>query len=293
MKLQLFNLVLLFTLHNQTSSAQAEDFYLKKNELIQESNHINFFIISKREKGKIDPATSYNVLRAKFRSILNNKHFKTIVAVNARQMSVKVKNMLLKNKAKIGTIWFDSHGKYKKGYSLFTVGSDEVSVKTLADSSLRNIFGELAGFADEETKIVIGACYGGATYERMSVDYKNTTRMNGDSLMITLGSIFQNGIIYGSESWVMTKPGIFSKKASTGGYPARKLFLDLCYEPAWRKVGQWNQFKVREDKFEKINTVSLDASGNLVIRGTPYLIEKKKTDEIVVMLSKLEPNLYK
>jgi hypothetical protein len=116
---------------------------------------------------------------------------------------------------------------YKKGYSLFFIGTDEVSYKTLADSSVAAAFSPLAGYTTRQSKFVIGSCYGGATYTRSSIDYKDTTRMNGDSLMISLGRIIQNGQVFGSESWVMSKPGLFWRRPATGGNPGRKLFLDI------------------------------------------------------------------
>lgn len=293
MKLLLFNLAIISILYSQSVCSQTNDSQTVKTELRNSNNRINFFIISKRKHGKIDLATRYNVLRSKIRGLLSKRKLVSIVAADASQMSEKVQTWLRKTNSNIGTIWFDSHGMYKKGYSLFTIGKDEISYKTLADKSMSQPFEQLSQYTDGATKIVIGSCYGGATYRRASIDYKDTTRMNGDSLMIALGNIIKKGIVYGSESWVMTKPGLFSRKASTGGFPGRKLFLDVCYEPAWKNVGHWNQYKISDTLFQSINTVSLDASGNLVIRGAPYSIEKNKKEEIDSMLAKLEPNLYR
>ena len=35
--------------------------------------------------------------------------------------------------------------------------------------------------------------------------------MNGDSLMIGLANILPGATIFGTEGWVMTKPGVFDK----------------------------------------------------------------------------------
>jgi hypothetical protein len=262
-------------------------------EPIKKQKKLNFFIISKRKKGKLDLATRFNVLRSKIKSTMRPEKFVAIVAENAEVMSAKVRYRLEKYNATMGTIWFDSHGIYKKGHSLFQVGSTEVSFKTLKDSSVTKPFGELSAFATEETKLVIGSCYGGATYERSSIDYRDTTRMNGDSLMIGLGKIIKHGVVYGSESWVMTKPGLFKRKAAVGGAPGRKLFRDLCYEPVWRKVGVWNQYNVSNSAFQSVNPVALDPDGNLVIRGESFIVEKKFKKELDKKLSKLEADLYK
>lgn len=256
-------------------------------------DHLNFFIISKRKKGKLDLATRFNVFRTKLRSLFHRKSFIAIVAKDPRHMSRKVCHKLKKRNANLGTIWFDSHGMYKKGYSLFLIGHDEVSYLTLRDSVVRTPFEELAAFADINTKLIIGSCYGGATYERLSIDYRDTTRMNGDSLMISLGKILKQGIVYGSESWVMSKPGLFWRRPAVGGNPGRKLFLDKCYEPAWKKIGVWNQYDATTGSFQSINPVALDTKGNLVIRGLPYVVEKNAWKDIDKKLVQLQPNLYK
>ena len=253
----------------------------------------NFFVISRRKKGKLDLATRYNVLRTKLRAFFNHKKFIAVIAKNPEHMSNRLIYWLDKKKSAIGTIWFDSHGQYKKGYSLFTVGETEISYKTLKDSALITPFSKLSFYTTKLTKIIIGSCYGGATYKRLSIDYSDTTRMNGDSLMISLGHIMQEGIVYGSESWVMSKPGLFKRQPATGGNPGRKLFLDICYEPVWKNIGEWNQYIIAEKKFEAINTVALDRTGNLVIRGLPYVIEKKKEKDVQLKITKLEPGLYK
>lgn len=253
---------------------------------------MNFFIISKRKKGKLDLATRFNVMRTTIRSYFR-KDFVAIVAKDANSMSRSVRKFLVKNNANIGTIWFDSHGQYKKGYSLFFIGTDEVSYYTLKDTAIRRPFQEIAQFMDVSTKTIIGSCYGGATYNRLSVDYKDTTRMNGDSLMIELGSCLKNGVVYGSESWVMSKPGLFWRRPAAGGNPGRKLFLDICYEPVWKKIGVWNEYNANTRCFNSINTVTLDAKGNLLIRGLPYVVEKKVTLSITQKLEKLQPGLYK
>ena len=256
------------------------------------TKHLNLFVISKRKKGKFDPATRFNVLRAKLRSFFRPRRFAAIVATDMQQASAKILYRLQKHQAQIGTLWFDSHGMYKKGYSLFQVGHDEVSHKSLRDSALRSCFLSLSAYTDDQTQFVIGSCYGGATYERSSIDYKDTTRMNGDSLMMAIGSLLRHGIVYGSESWVMTKPGLFKRKPAVGGFPGRKLFRDVCYRPAWENVGRWNQYNVSDGCFGPVNPVALDPNGNLVVRGKPFREEKKVDADIRKSLASLQPWLY-
>ena len=145
----------------------------------EKKQKINFFIVSKRKKGKLDPATSFNVLRTKIKSLWRPKNFVAIIAGDAEQASAKIMHRLKKYNANIGTVWFDSHGSYKKGYSLFYIGHDEISYRKLKDTSLANSFNILTPYSTNETRLVIGSCYGGATYHRSSTDYRETTRMNG------------------------------------------------------------------------------------------------------------------
>ncbi|MBL0334292.1 MAG: hypothetical protein IPP73_02885 [Chitinophagaceae bacterium] len=298
MKQVICSLILFIGLHEtglcQQASIQAQQPNEKQsvNTNAAKKHTLNFFIISKRKKGRLDLATRFNIVRTKIKSLLRPKKFVSIIADNAEQMSAKVLYRLEKNNATLGTIWFDSHGMYKKGYALFFIGHDEISRRTLADSNQQHAFRDLAPYMTTESRIILGSCYAGATYSRASIDYKDTTRMDGDSLMMTLGSLMENGTVYASESWVMTKPGLFNRKAATGGYPGRKLFRDLCYQPAWSHVGIWNQYSVRDNEISRINTISLDPDGNLVVRAKPWLEEKKKDKVINRNLNNLKPGLY-
>lgn len=255
---------------------------------------LNFFILSKRKKGKLDPATRFNVLRTKAKSLLRPKRFVAIVAKDAAHASDKIMNRLEIYNANIGTIWFDSHGSYKKGYSLFYIGHDEINCKKLKDSSFTNPFKTLTPYTTSDTKLVIGACYGGATYRRSSIDYRDTTRMNGDSLMIAMSKFFPQAKIYGSESWVMTKPGIFNdNKASVAGFPKRKLYHDVCYRPAWENIGKWNEYDAATGALVQINSVTLDSYGNLELIKWSFNEKPGTQKDIQKNISKLETDLFK
>lgn len=255
---------------------------------------LNFFVIAKRKKGKLDPATRFNVLRAKVKSLFRPKNFVAIIANDTEKASAKIIHRLEKRNANIGTIWFDSHGVYKRGYSLFFIGHDEINYISIKDSSFTKPFERLSRYGNENTRLVIGSCYGGATYLRSSVDYRDTTRMNGDSLMMGLGNFFPEGRIYGSESWVMTKPGIFnSNKTAVAGFPKRKLFRDVCYRPAWENVAKWNEYNASTRSFSQVNNLALDSYGNLAFVTKSYLEKKANQKNISKNLSRLEFDLYK
>jgi hypothetical protein len=255
---------------------------------------LNFFVIAKRKKGKLDPATRFNVMRAKIKSLFRPKNFVAVIVKDAEQASSKIKHRLEKYNANIGTIWFDSHGSYKRGYSLFYIGHDEINFKNIQDSNISGAFTKLSNYATANTKLIIGSCYGGATYNRSSVDYRDTTRMNGDSLMIGLANFFPQAKVYASESWVMTKPGIFNeKKAAVAGFPKRKLYRDVCYRPAWENVGKWNEYDAATKIFTRINNIALDSYGNLALVTRSYLEKKTNQKNISKNLSRLEFDLFK
>lgn len=261
---------------------------------IEKKKKLNFFVVSKRKKGKLDPATRFNVLRSKIKSLLRPKNFVAIVASDADHASTKILHRLEKYNANIGTIWFDSHGAYKKGYSLFYIGHDEINYKNLKDLLLKSPFNLLTPYSTAETKLVIGSCYGGATYTRASIDYKDTTRMNGDSLMIALGKLFPQARIYGSESWVMTKPGIFNDhKMAVAGFPKRKLFRDVCYKPAWERMGKWNEYDAATNLFAPVNPVTLDSYGNVQITRQSFAVKTETKNDIQKNITRLESGLYK
>jgi hypothetical protein len=260
----------------------------------EKKQKLNFFVISKRKKGKLDLATRFNILRTKIKSVTRPKSFVAIIAADAGQASAKIRHRLEKYNATIGTIWFDSHGVYKRGYSLFYIGHSEVNFKNINDSSTANAFAKLTAYSDYDTRLVIGSCYGGATYQRSSVDYRDTTRMNGDSLMMALGNFFPQARIYGSESWVMTKPGIFNDhKAAVAGFPKRKLFRDVCYRPAWENVGKWNEYNVITGTLSHVNSVTLDSYGNLAMIPWSYNGKPETQKDIQKNISKLEFDLFK
>lgn len=254
---------------------------------------LNFFIIAPPKKGKLDLGSRYNIVRGKCRNIFRQKHFMAFVAKDVNMVNAKVQKRLRKYNANIGTLWFDSHGSYKKGYAVFYVGKQEINYKNISDSLSIQPLQALAAYTNENSKVVIGACYGGATFYRKSLYSPDTVRMNGDSLMMGLGKIFSQSTIYACESWVMTKPGLFRKKAAVAGHPTRKLFKDIVYQPAWENMNRWNAYCAARENFSSINPVTMDADGNLQICTATYAGSGEVQYEIAKGLKKLRPGLLK
>lgn len=117
--------------------------------------------------------------------------------------------------------------------------------------------------------------------------------MNGDSLMIGMGDIFETSSIYASESWVMAKPGIFKNKFGLAGYPLQKRFKDSIYAPVWERIGKWKKYSKDDGEVKSITTISLDRKGNINTRYRDYNKFKKSRKMLAKALKNLKPALAK
>jgi hypothetical protein len=259
---------------------------------IQEMKRMNFFIISKPKK-LLDPPTRFNILRAKIKSMLHPKKFSCIVAASAEDMSKKIQYRLKKEHALIGSLWFDSHGSYAKGYSFFTIGHDEFNYKNIDDRGKTINLSPLVSYCDSNTSIGIGSCYGGASYAKPGDSSSKAQQMNGDSLMMKMGQIFSTATIYACESWVMTKPGLFKEKFAMAGFPLRKKFKDISFEPVWSRLGMWNSYQALTGEIKSVNCITLSKYGDIKIRFNSYQSLEKVKKKIANGKSKLKPNLLK
>lgn len=199
-----------------------------------------------------------------------------------------------KKGAMIGSLWFDTHGRYANGYSSFILGQDEFSYKTIHDSTKTKNLRAIAPYCDEYTQVAIGSCYGGATYEKPAHAGKPASRMNGDSLMMGMADVLPGATIYGTEGWVMTKPGIFCKHSyALAGYPLQKRFKDEVYKPVWEHMGVWHSYSSLTKKFETVNTLALTRMGTIRVKSVTYLDKEKSKRRLERNLGKLKPGLLK
>lgn len=176
----------------------------------------------------------------------------------------------------IGNIWFDSHGHYARRHALFEIGADEFNAVNIHDSMHVRWLQVLGAYCDENTKAGIGSCYGGATYSLPAIENIPGNRMNGDSLMMGLSGILNKAIIYGSESWVMSGPGIFWSPYALSGYPLRRKFKDKIFEPVWERLGVWNCYYGGKKIFIRVPTVSLDKRAAIHEQPSEYLSFSKR-----------------
>ncbi len=259
--------------------------------VLRSDKRLNFYVITREKSKKIDYTTITVSARVFIREFFDRKKMYIIVAKSSKDaarriaMVVQAKGMLIDN------IWFDSHGHYKNRYSSFRIGTDIFSYRNINDSNYTRYLRYIAGYCDSKTKIALGACYAGADFYFPATDSTPATRMNGDSLMIGLGNIFDGSNIYASESWVMAKPGIFSNKYGFAGYPLNKKSLDIVFKPVWERIGKWRQYNSNIGSIQSIPTVSMSRAGNINVRMKDYNQGDKARKAIAKKLKKLKPGL--
>ncbi len=247
------------------------------------TTRLNIYVITKDEKFELLPFTVK--MRAFIKSVFHRKRMRVVVASKADFAATKICKLLTRHHALIGNIWFDSHGKYKNGFSSFSIGVDNFNYTNINDTSYIVSLTKIATFADIDTKIGIGSCYGGATFTHPGF----SKPMYGDSLMIGMGKIFSGSVIYASESWVMMKPGIFSDNFGFAGYPLGKRYRKLSWKPVWDHLGEWHSYSTGSGNIKNVNTVALSGTGEIKVRERNYLSLGKAIRKQYRALASLQP----
>lgn len=256
------------------------------------ARRINFYVVNKPKT--LDLFSRLVIVRAKHRASTRKEKFIVIVASSTSEVRSKIIDNLQKRKAMIGSLWFDSHGHYKNGYSSFIIGKEEFSYRTILDTVVTQNLHALADYCDEHTSVAIGSCYGGATYEHPAYNGKPASRMNGDSLMIGLAGILPTATIYGTEGWVMTKPGIFARNTyALAGFPLQKRFKDEVYKPVWENLGIWHSYSSTTRIFTTENTIALTHMGTIHVKSESYLEKEKYRKRQQKHLKQLRPGVLK
>ncbi len=265
-------------------------FLYAQETVLYPKKRINFFI-SVRAKG-FDPASISAQLQARVTNILHKGEMYCMFVESAPEMASRITAVLKKRKAMIGNIWFDSHGHFSKRRALFDVGKSEFNSETIMDTILSAPFKIISMFCDTNTIIGIGSCYGGATYTFPSVEGFPEQQMNGELLMMRLSSLLNDATVYGSESFVMTGPGIFTASYNLAGFPMRKKFKDPIYKPVWDNLGEWNCYNGKTNSFYGETTVTLNHDGSIYCKPTDYLGFEKNRKKLQQKLLKFKKGNY-
>jgi hypothetical protein len=255
-----------------------------------EKKRLNFYI-SVRTK-KVDPAAFSAQMQARWQYLFRKKEFYCMFVESAEEMKDRIKKVLIEKDAMIGNIWFDSHGHFGRRRALFEIGKDEFNANSISDTIVNAPLRELAVFCDTNTVVGIGSCYGGATYTLPAIEEFPEQRMNGDTLMIKLGVLLNKAIVFGSESFVMTGPGIFFSGYTLAGTPKRKKFRDPIYKPVWEEAGNWNCYEGKSGKFYRVNTVTITRSGSIYTKPKNYLAFEKNKRKLYLKLFSFKQGNY-
>ena len=190
--------------------------------------------------------------------------------------------------AKIGSIWFDSHGHMGRRVSLIEIGYDEINYQSIRDPYISNAFHQIGNYCDSNTLIGLGSCYSASTSVLPPFEKFPAQRMNGDSLMILLSALMNKATILGTESWVMTYPGIFNSGNAFAGKPGNNRFKDPLFLSSWKTLGEWTAYSAIDSSFKKVRTLSLDGKGNILINYMTYLADEKSQKKQMKIISRLK-----
>jgi hypothetical protein len=252
---------------------------------------INLFICSKEKKFNL--ASFGFRLNTKFASLFH-KNIKTLKVNSLADLTIKANKLMEANPNKmIKHLWFDSHGKYKKGFALFNIGKDTLTLENILDPIFSGMLEQLTAYCNEKSQVTIGACYAGASFSRPANKYLAESPMYGDSLLLAMGKIFSITPVYACESWVMVKPFLFGSSWGLSGNPPNGKFKDEIYKPVWEHMGSWKKVDPETGTIIPVHTPYLRSNGDLQFNSTDYLSVKKHQDKMNHKLKKLKPDKYK
>ena len=250
LKLYIFIFTLVFT----CIDAKAGDSTGKRS--AETKKRINV-IVSSKLKG-FDAAGIGFHLQAGMKKLFHKKGFHTVYVDSIEEASGRITALALKEDAMIGNLWFDSHGHMGRRVSLVEIGNDEVNYQTIHQDYIHQALSAIARYCDTQTRIGLGSCYSGANFVVPAVEIFPEQRMNGDSLMISMSKLMNDAQVFGSKSWVMTKPGIFSRSFAMAGHPWRKRFKDPCLLSCWQELGNWVMYGGGTERITAVNTIGLN-----------------------------------
>jgi hypothetical protein len=283
-------------IHFQSASVfskQSEEgnyIYTARKRAEKANGSINLFVLNREKKFNL---SSFGFRFNAFFAQLFDKKIQIVRVVSLADLVEQTNALMAIHSDKmIGHLWFDSHGKFKKGFSLFNIGIDTLTCQNIKDYENVAYLEQLTAYCDEKSQITIGSCYGAATYNRPANQLVSASPMLGDSLLLAMSSIFSLSPIYGSESWIMVKPFNFGKEKGLSGFPIERRFTDEIYRPAWQSIGSWKKVEPGTQKLIPVHTAYLGKSGSLEFNQSDYLSSVKNQKKVNRKMKKLKPGRY-
>lgn len=251
---------------------------------------INLFVFS-REK-KVTAATVCFRFNATVQSIFHrNIRFMRVSSLD--ELTSRLDRYMADHPdVMLGHLWLDSHGRYRKGHALFSVGRDTVWAENIFTDSIYGRLQRITAYCDADSKVSLGACYSGADYTRPGNESLRESPMRGDSLLQSMASIFSLSPVYACKSWIMVKPFMFGRRWGLAGFPRRSRFLDEIYRPAWERTGQWSMVPSGSREVVSIGTPYLSAGGNLVSQEQTYQSVPKHRTSAEKHIKRLRAGMY-
>jgi hypothetical protein len=243
-------------------------FAFNTDSIPQHKNRLNIVLSTKASRP--DPALMSFHTQAWWNQLFHRKKFRFIIANTIDEAVARISNIMEKENALIGNIWFDSHGYMGRRISILEIGDVELNYRTIKEPWINEKVAKIGRYCDSMTKVSLGSCYSGASYYSAGTDSFPPQRMNGDSLMKQMADIMNHSIIYGSVSWITTKPGLFRAGYASAGHPWAKRFKDPKFRNAWDSMGVWKSYSVK-DGFRYVNTVSMDHDAGISIAEKAFL----------------------
>lgn len=243
-------------------------FAFETDSLPQDKKRLN--VVLSNRASRPDPAMMSFHSQAWWNQLFHKKKFRFIIAETLDEAVDRIRDIMEKEKSLIGNLWFDSHGHMARRVSLFELGDVELNYQTIKEPWINEKLSLIGKYCDSNTTIVLGSCYSAASYYSAGTDRFPPQRMNGDILMNQIAEIMNHATVYGSVSWVATKPGLFRAGYATACSPLARRLKDPKFRHAWDSVGIWKAYKIGEG-FRYVNTVSLDHNANLHIAEKAYL----------------------
>ena len=268
----------------------AKDSTIRENYSAHQKKGINIYLISKDKY--FDLTNRIIVWQAKLAAFLHPNKLKIILVTSTADAEKKITALVNKHHCTINNIWFDSHGKYRKRYSSFMIGTDEYDYKNIADSNHFVELKKIASYCSKNTNVGIGSCYAASDFNFPVMQNGVYENMHGDSLLKGMANIFKGSDVYSCKSWVMAKPWIFGSRSALAGYPLDKQYKDTIFLQVWKSMGEWHRYSTTSNNIETINTVYLSNAGEILINNEPYLQQKKAQRKLARNLKRLAPNLY-
>jgi hypothetical protein len=217
----------------------------------------------------------------------HRKKLRFIIANTIEEATDRITRIMEKEHAMIGNIWFDSHGHMGRRVSILEIGDVELNYQTIKEPWINDRVRAIGRYCDSLTIVSIGSCYSAASYYSAGNDSFPPHRMNGDSLMSQMADVMNHATIYGSVSWITTKPGLFHSGYAFAGNPWAKKFKDPKFRSAWDSLGVWKSYNYKQG-FSYINTVAMDHHANILIKDKAFLDIPKNKRKQQKLIKKLK-----